>query len=203
MCLGTKMTDGLGQCFPTYVPQIICLRITWMRILKIQTTMLHWQIYWISGICILVSSQVILRHSKVWEPHWFVLPGMLQVQLTLFENPGITGKIELLLQQGRQYETNSKEIAMPFLDQNVFLFSVRKDSHIVKALGFVTEAVPHCFHWSPQSEVAVCKQKAEVWTALNNNKYNGVKRISRLEKLYFWAVKIKLKKESRYSYWDI
>lgn len=71
---------------------------------------------------------------------------MLQVQLTLFENPGITGKIELVLQHGRQYETNSKEIAMPFLDQNVFLFSVRKYSHIVKALGFVTEAVPHCFH---------------------------------------------------------
>ena len=85
---------------------------------------------------------------------------------------------------------------MPFLDQNVFLFSVRKDSHIVKALIFVTEAVPYCFHWFPQSEVAVCKQKAEIWTALNNNKYNGVKRISRLEKVYFWVLKIKLKKES-------
>ena len=119
---------------------------------------------------------------------------MLQVQLTLFENPGITGKIELLLQHGRQYETNSKETAVPFLDQNVFLLSVRKDSHIVKALIFVTEAVPYCFHWFPQSEVAVCKQKAEIWTALNNNKYNGVKRISRLEKVYFWVVKIKLKR---------
>lgn len=78
--------------------------------------------------------------------HWFVRTVLLQGQLTLFENSGITGRIELLLQRGRQCETNSNETAMPFLDQNVFLFSVEKDSHIVKALIFVTEAVPYCFH---------------------------------------------------------
>lgn len=65
---------------------------------------------------------------------------------TLLENSGITRKIKLLLQCERQYDTDSNEIAMPFLDQNVLPFSVEKDSHIVKALIFVTEAVPCCFH---------------------------------------------------------
>lgn len=74
---------------------------------------------------------------------------LLQVQLTLFENSGITRKSKLLLQCGRQCETNSIEMGMPFLDQNVFPYSVEKHSHIVKALIFVTEAVPYCFHWFP------------------------------------------------------
>lgn len=71
---------------------------------------------------------------------------LLQVQLILLGNSGITRKIKLLLQCGRQCETNSNEIAMPFLDQNVFPFSVEKDRHVVKALMFVTEAVPYCFY---------------------------------------------------------
>lgn len=71
---------------------------------------------------------------------------LLQVQLTLLENSGITRKIKLLLQCGRQCETNSNEIAMPFLDQDVFPFSAEKDRHVVKALIFVTEAVPCCFY---------------------------------------------------------
>lgn len=69
-----------------------------------------------------------------------MLAGLSQVQLILLENSGITRKIKLLLQRGRQCETNSNETAMPFLDQNVFPFSVEKDSHIVKALVSVTEA---------------------------------------------------------------
>lgn len=51
--------------------------------------------------------------------HWFVRTVLLQGQLTLFENSGITGRIELLLQRGRQCETNSNETAMPFLDRSL------------------------------------------------------------------------------------
>lgn len=44
-------------------------------------------------------------------------------------------------------------------------------------------------------EVAVCKQKAEIWTALNNNKYKEQNWFPDWRK-FIWVVKIKLKKES-------
>lgn len=97
---------------------------------------------------------MILRHLK-FENQWSTLAVLPQVQRILLENSGITRKIKLLLQRGRQCETNSHETAMPFLDQNVFPFSVEKDSHVVKALVFVTEAVPCCFCGFPWSEVLV------------------------------------------------
>lgn len=91
-----------------------------------------------------------------------MLAGLSQVQLILLENSGITRKIKLLLQRGRQCETNSNETAMPFLDQNVFPFSVEKDSHIVKALVSVAEAYHAVFadSFSLKYQYANTRQKS-------------------------------------------
>lgn len=138
---------SVGQCSSAYAP-ITCIRITWM----LAKHRVLWRVlcstvsYSASGLCISETTRWFWGILK-FENQWFVLTVLLQVQLSLLENSGITRKIKLLLQCERQCDTNSNEIAMPFLDQNVLPFSVEKDSHIVKALIFVTDAVPCCFHW--------------------------------------------------------
>lgn len=139
--------DDLGQCSSTYAPRSPASESP-ECLLKMQVTMVHRQIYWISGICISVGSQVVLRHREVWEPIVCTDGAAIGSSHSL-RKFWDHRKIQLLLQCGRQCETNSNEIAMPFLDQNAFPFSVEKDRHIVKALIFVTEAVPYCFCWFP------------------------------------------------------
>lgn len=155
------VTGGAGQCLSTRVPRPPASELP-ASLLEAQVAVLHRQVSCTSGIRISISSQGILRRLKP-EDHWSALTVVLQVQLALLENSGITGKIKLLLQHGRQCGANSHETVMPFPDQNVFPFSAEKDSRIFKALIFVTEAVPYCFHGLPQSAEPARKRKAEVW----------------------------------------